>query len=265
MPQAMANSADVLVPTPVLAGNWKMYKTPDEAHSFFRLFLVLAPPVPGRTLLFFPPAISLAASLDAVRGRPDISLGVQNIHWESSGAFTGEISAPMARAAGARFVLVGHSERRHVFGESDQDVARKLAAALAADLVPVLCVGETIAQRRAGHAQAVILAQLETALQSLSNQDRQRTLIAYEPVWAIGTGENATPSDAAAAHGSLRRRLAAWLGDTKARHVPILYGGSVKPDNAGALLAADDVDGLLVGGASLDPASFAAIVHAGLE
>jgi triosephosphate isomerase len=183
---------------------------------------------------------------------------VQNIHWEDAGAYTGELSAPMARAAGATHTLIGHSERRHLFGESDADVARKAAAAARHALVPVVCVGETLAERRAGRVEEVILRQVDAALEGLGGVE---FALAYEPVWAIGTGVNATPQDAAEAHGTLRARLADRLG-ARGREVSILYGGSVKPENAGDLMAAPDVDGVLVGGASLDPRSFARIVEA---
>jgi triosephosphate isomerase (TIM) len=248
------------VHTPVIAGNWKMHKGPGEAAAFFREFAAHHLPRVDRTVLFFPPAISFAAAVEAIRDRPDLGLGVQNLHWETQGAFTGEISAPMAAAAGAAFALVGHSERRHVFRESDADVRRKVAAALDASLIPVLCVGETLAQREAGDVEAVLAAQLDAALDGLPPDRVARLLVAYEPVWAIGTGVNATPEDASAAHRFLRGRLTGALPAAAA--VPILYGGSVKPDNAGALLAAADVDGLLVGGASLDPAGFARIAAA---
>jgi len=248
--------------TPVLAGNWKMNKGPAATRDFFRVFLDRSPAREDRTVLFFPPAISFAAAAEALRERPEIGLGVQNIYWEPDGAFTGEISAPIAREAGARFTLVGHSERRHVFGESDDDVRRKVEAAARAGLTPVICVGETIDERRAGRVEDVILRQLDAALAGLEPHDIAGVLIAYEPVWAIGTGVNATPADAAAAHAVLRRRLAQRLDDDGARRVPILYGGSVKPGNAAELLAASDVDGLLVGGASLDPEAFASIVAA---
>src|SRR5690606_7721820 len=182
--------------------------------------------------------------------------------WETHGAFTGEVSAPMARQAGASLVLCGHSERRHVFGETDEEVGRKAAAAFAAGLVPMICVGETLEEREAGRLQEVVLRQLDAALAPIDEQDLSRVVVAYEPVWAIGTGRNATPEDAAAAHAILRTSLRKRLGEGAA-DVPILYGGSVKPDNAAGLMAADDVDGLLVGGASLDSDGFGRIVNAG--
>ena len=243
----------------VIAGNWKMFKGPAETARFFEDFLQRYQPRPDRDVVFFPPAISLSTAATELRARPDIGLGVQNIHWEKEGAFTGETSAPMAAGAGARFALIGHSERRHVFGETDEQVARKVTAASAAGLTPVICVGEKLEERRGGRLEEVLSRQLLAALAGVPEQ--AAFLIAYEPVWAIGTGVNATPEDAAAAHGYLREQLRCRLG-AQADATPILYGGSVKPDNAHALLSAADVDGLLVGGASLDPAGFATIAMA---
>jgi triosephosphate isomerase (TIM) len=249
------------VKRPVIAGNWKMHKGPREAAAFFDAFLVEHEARADRTVIFFPPALAVSAAADALRNRGDIGIGVQNIHWESAGAFTGEISASMAAQAGARFVLAGHSERRHTFGETDDEVGRKAAAALAAGIIPVICVGETLPEREAGQLRAVLLRQLDAALRSLPAGESAGLLVAYEPVWAIGTGVNAQPADATEAHGLIRDRLQERYG-ADGQQVPILYGGSVKPDNAGALLAADGVDGLLVGGASLDPKGFAAICRA---
>ena len=244
---------------PVIAGNWKMYHAPDDARRFFRAF---RPSWPGDQpdILVFPAAISFAAARAALPERPVVQLGVQNIHPEPCGAFTGEISAPMARAAGAGHALVGHSERRHLFGESDGDAAAKARAAANAGLVPVFCVGETLDERHAGRAGEVIVRQLDAALAALTPADD--VMVAYEPVWAIGTGETATPADASTAHGVLRGRLARVWGGERAAAVRILYGGSVNPANARQLLASDDIDGVLVGGASLDPASFARIAEA---
>lgn len=246
---------------PVIAGNWKMHKGPSQTREFFSRFIELREATADRTILFFPPAVSLAAAVEALAGRPDLLLGVQNIHWEREGAFTGEISPGMARDAGARFALIGHSERRHLFGETNEEVGRKVAAAFEAGLTPVVCVGETLEEREAGRLEEVILGQLDAAIEGIAPELVAQMILAYEPVWAIGTGVNATPEDAADAHGRLRRRLAERIGDDRAAEVPILYGGSVKPNNAQALLAAPDVDGLLVGGASLDPESFAAITR----
>lgn len=244
----------------VIAGNWKMHMGPAEAGAFFAGLRLDGVPS-ERELMIFPPSLTLASVVaDSARdGR--VQVGIQNIHWEDQGAFTGEVSAAMAAEVGAKFALIGHSERRHVFGETDREVALKAGAACAHGLVPVVCVGETLDERRAGRVDEVILRQLDAALGAFPPQGR--VLLAYEPVWAIGTGETATPQDASAAHGTLRLRLAHALGAERADRVPILYGGSVKPANAAELLAAPDVDGVLVGGASLDPGSFAQIASAG--
>jgi triosephosphate isomerase len=247
---------------PVLAGNWKMHKGPSETRAFFAGFLAAYEARDDRTVVFFPPAVSLEAAVQATAERPDLRLGVQDVYWERQGAFTGQVSAPMAADAGAELVLVGHSERRHVFGETSEDTARKVRAVLDAGLLPVLCVGEKIDERRAGRAEAVVREQLDAVLPGLSAEDAASLLVAYEPVWAIGTGETATPRDAAAMHAEVRARLREAFGEAVAAEVPILYGGSVKPENARELLGAPEVDGVLVGGASLDPAGFAAICTA---
>jgi triosephosphate isomerase len=244
----------------VIAGNWKMHHGPDETRAFFGE-LALPDNAGLHELLIFPPALSVAAALDCPDRDPRIQVGVQNVHWEEKGAFTGEVSAGMARAVGAAFVLIGHSERRHVFGETDVEVARKVQAVQREGLVPVVCVGETLEERRAGRLDEVILRQLDAALGVL-DEGEGRFLVAYEPVWAIGTGETATPDDASTAHGTLRARLDERLGPARSTRTPILYGGSVKPGNAEELLTASDVDGVLVGGASLDAVSFAALVAA---
>ncbi len=249
----------------VVAGNWKMNLDPGQTREFFRNFSPRLPREGAPTLLLFPPSISLAAALEHRPEEPRIHLGVQNIHWEESGAFTGEISAPMARAAGATHTLVGHSERRHVFGETDEEVARKVRAALGAGLLPVVCVGETLAERKDDRVQDVILGQLDAFLPILADRSEASFMVAYEPVWAIGTGETATPQDATEAHGVLRDRMRQELGGARALGVPILYGGSVKPDNVVQLLQADDVDGVLVGGASLRGDSFSALAEAGIR
>ncbi|MEM7415520.1 MAG: triose-phosphate isomerase [Gemmatimonadota bacterium] len=246
----------------VIAGNWKMHHGPDEARDFFeRLDLFDVPS--DNELIIFPPAVSIASAVGAPGRDPRVMIGAQNVYWEALGAFTGETSALMAAEAGASFALIGHSERRHVFGETDDETARKTAAIVAAGLTPVLCVGETLDERKAGRVDEVILRQLDAALDRL-NHGGGRFLVAYEPVWAIGTGETATPEDASAAHETLRARLEEVMGATGAARVPLLYGGSVKPTNAAELLAASDVDGVLVGGASLSPESFAAIAAAGV-
>ena len=242
---------------PVIAGNWKMHTTPDEAAAFVRAFDASDLAV---EVVLFPTAVALHAALEA-RGDRAIAFGVQNIHWEAAGAFTGEISAELAASAGASHCLIGHSERRHVFGETDGEVGRKVTAALRAGLVPVVCVGETLDERRAGRVDEVITRQLDAVLGMVN--DGTTWMVAYEPVWAIGTGETATPEDASAAHRTLRARLVERFGGAAAQRVPILYGGSVKPENAAELLAADEVDGVLVGGASLKADSFRAIAEAG--
>ena len=244
----------------VIAGNWKMNHGPSGTRAFFA-GLRLPEGAGAHEILVFPPALSLAVAVSTPDRDRRVQLGVQNIHWEESGAFTGEISAAMAQEAGAGFALIGHSERRHLFGETDEDVARKIRAARRHRLMPVVCVGETLDERRAGRVDEVILRQLDAALEALE-ESRERFLLAYEPVWAIGTGETATPADASAAHRTLRARLDERIGPARATRVPILYGGSVKPDNVAELLGAPEVDGVLVGGASLDPASFAALVAA---
>lgn len=243
----------------VIAGNWKMHHGVAKTQAFFDA-LALDDVPESAEILIFPPAVSLRVAAVAAAGRARVHVGIQNIHWEDQGAFTGESSGPMAAEAGATHVLIGHSERRHVFGETNEDTDRKVQAARRNELIPVLCVGETLDERRAGRVDEVILAQLDAALDSLRGGGA--FLIAYEPVWAIGTGETATPADASAAHGTLRARLADVMGSAEASEVPLLYGGSVKPANAAELLSAADVDGVLVGGASLEPASIAAIAAA---
>ena len=249
-------------PTRVFAANWKMFKDPAEAGRFFAHFLGMHSPRPDAEVVFFPPAISLAAARAAAAGRDDLQFGVQNVHWEEQGAFTGETSPESAAAAGARWTLVGHSERRQLFGETDAECVRKAAAALRAGLRPVVCVGETLDQRRSGDAEGVVARQLAPVLDAVGPAGAARLALAYEPVWAIGTGETASPDDARAMHAAIRAQLAAAWGEAVAAAVPILYGGSVKPGNAAELLAQANVDGVLVGGASLDPGDWAAICAA---
>ena len=243
---------------PVLAANWKMNLTPAEAAGFLDVFLRAYQPRDDRTVILFPSALVLAGVRERLQARPDIRLGVQNISPEEKGAFTGENSAAMAAGAGASFVLVGHSERRHVFGETDAQVAQKCARAVQHGLLPVLCVGETIEQRERGETEEVVLHQLRTGVSMLDHESVRDLIVAYEPVWAIGTGRTATPKDASDVHLVLRAALAGIIGE-HAREIPLLYGGSVNAANSAALLAAPEVDGLLVGGASLDPAQWATI------
>jgi len=242
----------------IFAANWKMHLPPAEASAFAARFLELTRPVGSRSLWFFPSAVSLQATAQAFGGRPDIQVGAQDVYWEPKGAFTGATSVPLAQGAGATGALVGHSERRHVFGETDADTGRKVRAVLAAGLTPMLCVGEKLEQREAGDTEAVALRQLRAGLAGLPPAELARVRVAYEPVWAIGTGRNATPADAALVHAAIRAELAR-LG--AAGRIPVLYGGSVNRGNAAALLAEPEIDGVLVGGASLDPEGWAAIVE----
>jgi triosephosphate isomerase len=245
---------------PVFAANWKMNHAPADAKAFVRQFLAYFPRQQDRTVLLFPPALTLHAVTDALKDRPDIQLGVQNIHWEDKGAFTGENSAPIARAAGARYTLVGHSERRHLFGETEEETGKKTAAAVRAGLTPLVCVGETLAERTAGETAVVVLRQLRAALAQVDAHHIASSLVAYEPVWAIGTGRTASPADASTVHALIRAELRTLTGE-RGEAVPILYGGSVNSGNAAALVAAPDVGGLLVGGASLDAEGWASIVR----
>lgn len=247
---------------PVIAANWKLNHGPTDARAFLQRFLAQSPKINERTLIFFPSAITLTTVVDGLRERPDIWVGVQNVHDQVQGAFTGENSVLMARDAGARVVLVGHSERRHVFGETDDMTTRKMALVMQGRLTPMLCVGETLEEREAGRTAEVVERQLSAGLAELEDAQLPAIMLAYEPVWAIGTGRTATPEDASEIHGVLRRALASRAGERAAAAIPILYGGSVNRGNASSLLAAPDVDGLLVGGASLDPDSWASIVRA---
>ena len=246
---------------PIFAANWKMNNGPTTAREFMLSFCSQYQRQNDRTIVFFPPALSLHAVAAALGDRRDILLGVQNVYWEDQGAFTGEVSVPIARDAGARLVLVGHSERRHIFGETDEECALKCGAVERGGLTPMLCVGETLEQRDAGIAEETVTRQLRAGLSRMTQLQHRPITIAYEPVWAIGTGRNATPEDAAAMHAVIREELEHLCGD-RARATSILYGGSVNPGNAALLLAAPGVDGLLVGGASLDSGTWLAITHA---
>ncbi len=244
----------------LFAANWKMQVTPEEARRFAAHFLGATAPVEGRSLWFFPSAVSISAAAGAFGGRSDVCTGAQDIHWEPKGAFTGATSIPLARGAGASGALVGHSERRHVFGETDEETGKKVRALLDAGFTPFLCVGEKLEEREAGKTAEVVLRQLRAGLASVSPEEMRRLVIAYEPVWAIGTGRNATAEDAASVHAELRAELSR-LGATS--RVSILYGGSVNLGNAAGLLAQPEIDGVLVGGASLDPAGWAELVGIG--
>ena len=245
--------------TPVLAANWKMHKTLAEADAFTAAFLPLVSGVTGAEIVLAPPFTALAAVAAACRGT-NVSAAAQDVHWEGRGAFTGEVSVAMVKDAGATHVIIGHSERRQLFGEDDAAVGRKLQASLAGGLIPIVCIGETLAQREAGETEAVLDQQMDGGLGGLAPAGIETLIVAYEPVWAIGTGRTATPDQAQAAHRHIRGRLASLAGAEAAGRCRILYGGSVKPANAAELSAQPDVDGALVGGASLDPHSFAEIV-----
>ena len=243
-----------------MAGNWKMYKTPAETRAFFEAFRPLVAAAEHCEIVICPPYTDLAAAVDSVRGTR-IQVGAQNLYWAKEGAFTGEVSGPMIRAAGAAYVIVGHSERRQYFGETDETVLKRTVAALAAGLTPIVCVGECLDEREAGQTEAVLCEQCLKGITGLDAQQFARVVVAYEPVWAIGTGKTATPEMAAEAHHVIRREMRARYGNDAAESLRILYGGSVKPDNVKALMAQLEIDGVLVGGASLDAKSFAAIVN----
>ncbi len=246
-----------------MAGNWKMYKTPQETTGFFEQFIPL---VNGNTkcdVVVFPAAIDIPAAVAAVQGTA-IEIGGQNVYCANEGAYTGEISPGMLSAAGASWVLVGHSERRHhVAHETDEMVLKKTQAALAAGLKPVICVGEKSEEHKAGKAHEVLVRQFAGGIAGLTEEQFAHIVIAYEPVWAIGTGQTATPQIASRAHQLIRAEADKRFGEEAARALRILYGGSVKPDNIAGLMKEDEIDGVLVGGASLDPESFARIAAAG--
>ncbi len=246
---------------PVLAANWKMHHGPTAANAFMQSFLAGYQARMDRTVIVFPSALSLTGVAAAAASRHDILVGAQNIHWAEKGAFTGEISAEMAKDAGAGIILVGHSERRHVFGETDAQCAKKCLAATRVGLPFMLCVGEKIEQREAGETSTVVSRQLREGLSHVPKLISADFLLAYEPVWAIGTGLTATPTDASAIHTLLRAELCAMIG-TRSDEIPILYGGSVNVANAAILLAEPEIDGLLVGGASLEASSWMKIVEA---
>ena len=246
---------------PLMAGNWKMFKTSAEARQFFADLIKLASPFKDdRQALVAVPFTSLEASAEAVKGSPVI-IAAQNLYWEDEGAFTGEVSGPMIKAAGAGAVIIGHSERRQMFGDSGEWVNKKVRAALKAGLMPIMCVGETLAEREGGRTFDVLKAQLLEGLAGFAALELSPLVLAYEPVWAIGTGLTATPDQAQEVHAFLRARLAECFDEGLAAGLRILYGGSVKPENAAQLMAQPDIDGALVGGASLKADSFAKIIN----
>jgi triosephosphate isomerase len=244
---------------PLIAGNWKMFKTVQEAVVFAKELRSLVKDVPDVEIVVGPPFTAVHAVAEALRST-NVAVAAQSLYWEREGAFTGEVSAPMIKEAGAEYVIIGHSERRRLFGETDAMVNRKLQAALAAGLTPIVCVGETLEEREANQTLGVLDRQIKDGLGQLTAEQLVNLVIAYEPVWAIGTGRTATAGQAQEAHQHIRSRLRQWLGADAADRCRLLYGGSVKPDNIAELVREADVDGALVGGASLDVASFGQIV-----
>jgi triosephosphate isomerase len=249
---------------PMMAGNWKMYKTPAETRAFFETFRPLVCSDSGKAaahceIVICPPFPNLHAALKETEGS-NIAIGAQNLHWGKEGAVTGEVSGHMLQAVGCSYVIVAHSERRQYFGETEPDVVRKAQAALEYGLTPIVCIGERLEEREGNRTEEVLGEQFDGGIAPLTAEQFAKIVIAYEPVWAIGTGKTATPELAAAAHRFIRGKVAGKFGDALAGALRILYGGSVKPDNVKRLMTEEEIDGALVGGASLDPASFAAIV-----
>jgi triosephosphate isomerase len=243
----------------VMAANWKMNKTPDQTREYFRDFLPLVAGHDRDEIVVCPPFLDLDAAITSAKGA-DIAVGAQDVYWQTEGAYTGEICSAMLISVGVTHVIIGHSERRQYFGETDDIVNLKLKAALEGGLTPIACVGEVLEEREAGLTEDVLRRQCLRAFHAISGKKASKLIVAYEPVWAIGTGKTATPQMAADAHALIRSEVAKSLGDDLAQNLRILYGGSVKPDNVKALMAEPEIDGALVGGASLDPKSFAAIV-----
>jgi triosephosphate isomerase len=243
----------------LIAANWKMYKTPELARDFFRDFLPLVKDHERDEIVVCPTYLCLDAAVNAAKGS-NVAVGAQNLHWEKEGAFTGEVNAAMLAAVGVTHVIIGHSERRQYFGETDDTVNLKLKSAVEAGLTPIVCVGEVLEEREAGLTDDVLRRQCMRAFHKVSAKKAARLVVAYEPVWAIGTGKTATPEMAADAHAIIRGEAAKAFGQESADKLRILYGGSVKPENTKALMSQEEIDGALVGGASLDPKSFAAIV-----
>jgi triosephosphate isomerase (TIM) len=244
---------------PLIAGNWKMFKNVSEAVAFAKEFKSIVKDVTGVDIVLAPPFTAVHPVAEAVRAS-NVAVAAQNLFWEREGAYTGEVSAAMVREAGAEYVIVGHSERRRLFGETDVTVNRKVSAALGADLTPIVCIGETLEEREAGSTFGVLDRQLKDGLDGVTPEHVAELVIAYEPVWAIGTGRNATSSQAQEAHAHIRARLRQWFGSDTSERCRIVYGGSVKPDNILELVREPDVDGALVGGASLDVRSFGEMV-----
>ncbi len=245
---------------PVIAGNWKMYKTAKDTRAFFEKFKPLVNGHSHCDVVICPPFPSLPAAVDEAEGT-GIHIGAQNLYWGKEGAVTGEVSGHMIKAIGCSHVIIAHSERRQYFNETEAEVLKKTVAALEEGLTPIVCVGERLEERESGQTESVLVDQFNGGLGGLTTDQFAKIVIAYEPVWAIGTGRTATPEIAAEAHAVIRREVRSRFGDHSAEHVRILYGGSVKPENVKRLMAESEIDGALVGGASLDPVSFAAIVN----
>jgi triosephosphate isomerase (TIM) len=248
----------------IIAANWKMHMTQSESEAFITTFLREIGELDEVEIVIVPPFTSIPKVSELLTQTQNIKLGAQNMHWERNGAFTGEISPAMLRELFVRYVVLGHSERRALFGETDEIVNRKVHAAHEALLRPIVCVGETLEQREKGEVEKVLAAQLRNSLAGIDARELLETVIAYEPVWAIGTGKTASPGQAQEAHAFVRQTLREMSDEATAEKIRIQYGGSVKPDNARELLSQPDIDGALVGGASLDPRSFAQIVRAGV-
>jgi triosephosphate isomerase (TIM) len=244
---------------PFVAANWKMFKTVQEGVVFAKEFRSLVKDVTDVEIVIAPPFTALHAVAEAVRNSP-VAVAGQDVHWTREGALTGEISAPMLKEAGAEYVIVGHSERRRLFDETDETVNRKALASLAAQLTPIVCIGETLEEREGNQTLTVLDRQIKAGLNELTGDQVASLVVAYEPVWAIGTGRNATPQEAGEAHAHIRSRLRQWFGGPAAEQCHIIYGGSVKPDNIHELVLLPDVDGALVGGASLEVRAFFDIV-----
>ncbi len=244
---------------PMMAGNWKMYKTPTETKAFFEKFVPLVASSSHCEIAICPAFVNLETAMTATNGT-NVGIGAQNLYWAKEGAFTGEISGTMIKSTGAAYVIVGHSERRQFFGETDATVLKRTIAALEAALTPIVCVGELLAERESGSTAAVLSRQFQDGIAGLTDEQFSKIIIAYEPVWAIGTGKVATPEMAADAHRMIRAEIQSKFG-AAAQSTRILYGGSVKPDNIKGLMAQPEIDGGLVGGASLDPVSFASLVN----
>ena len=245
--------------TPLIAGNWKMFKTVADTVRYVKEFRSLVKDIDDVEIVLAPPFPALHAAAEAARNS-NIAIAAQDLHWEREGAFTGEVSALMIRETGAELVIIGHSERRTLFGETDATVNRKTASAFAAGLTPIVCIGETLDERERNETFAILDRQITQGLDGVTAEQMAQLVIAYEPVWAIGTGRNATPAQAGEAHAHIRQRLRQWFGAEAAELCHVIYGGSVKPDNIRNLIGQADVDGALVGGASLDVRSFFEIV-----